>query len=117
MLRPSGRLLRRRPEPATGSEADGAAEVWKGRLLALPVLGLVLLIASGFDDIVALYKYPGGDRCGDGAGAHPSLVLVENHRVDRDRRDVDVSDRGESPGLIWPIGSPRGRARLTVDRG
>jgi Na+/proline symporter len=71
VLRPAGRLLRRRPEPAAGSEADGAAEVWKGRFLALPVLGLVLLIASGFDDIVALYKYLGVIA----AGTAPVLIL------------------------------------------
>ncbi len=72
VLRPAGRLLQRRPEPAAGAEAGGGtAEVWKARLLALPVLGLVLLIASGFDDIVALYKYLGVIA----AGTAPVLIL------------------------------------------
>ena len=72
VLRPAGRLLRRRPEPAAGAEAGGGpAEVWKGRLLALPVFALVLLIAGGFDDIVALYKYLGVIA----AGTAPVLIL------------------------------------------
>ena len=72
VIRPAGRLIRRHPEPEAPAESrGGAGEVWKGRMLALPVMGLVLLIASGFDDIVALYKYLGVIA----AGTAPVLIL------------------------------------------
>ncbi|MBC03292.1 MAG: hypothetical protein CMJ34_08330 [Phycisphaerae bacterium] len=61
----------------TGDEAavEGTVaepgRVWQLRVLALPVLGLVLLVASGFDDIVQLYKYLGVIA----AGTAPVLIL------------------------------------------
>ena len=62
-----------------GRETDAVSEgtapepgrVWQLRLLALPVLVLVLLVASGFEDIVKLYKYLGVIA----AGTAPVLIL------------------------------------------
>ncbi|MAD19649.1 MAG: hypothetical protein CMJ52_05435 [Planctomycetaceae bacterium] len=72
VLRPIHRMVRREAEPPPGSGDRGdAGEVWKARLLALPVLALVLLVASGFDDIIKLYKYLGVIA----AGTAPVLIL------------------------------------------
>ncbi len=72
VLRPARRLFRREAEPPSGSgDAGGAGEVWKARALAIPVLVLVLLVASGFDDIIKLYKYLGVIA----AGTAPVLIL------------------------------------------
>ena len=53
------------------SSAPEPGRVWQLRLLALPVLGLVLLVANGFEDIVKLYKYLGVIA----AGTAPVLIL------------------------------------------
>ena len=72
VLRPIRRAIRREAEPSAGAgDAGGAGEVWKARALAIPVLVLVLLVASGFDDIIKLYKYLGVIA----AGTAPVLIL------------------------------------------
>lgn len=72
VLRPIGRFIRRLPEPPPGSEAQGGAkEVWIGRLMALPVLILVIIVATYLQDILKLYKYLGIIM----AGTAPILIL------------------------------------------
>lgn len=57
-----------RDEP---SPAEARRRVRQARLLALPVLALVLLVAQGFDDIIKIYKYLGVIA----AGTAPVLIL------------------------------------------
>lgn len=54
-----------------GLDEPPRQDVRRARLLALPVLALVLLVARGFDDIVALYKYLGVIA----AGMAPVMIL------------------------------------------
>ena len=58
-------------DPGSESTVAEPGKVWQLRLLALPVLGLVLLVANGFEDIVKLYKYLGVIA----AGTAPVLIL------------------------------------------
>ena len=51
--------------------AEARRLVRQARLLALPVLALVLLVAQGFDDIIKIYKYLGVIA----AGTAPVLIL------------------------------------------
>lgn len=53
------------------SPAEARRLVRQARLLALPVLALVLLVAQGFDDIIKIYKYLGVIA----AGTAPVLIL------------------------------------------
>ncbi|MEE2973227.1 MAG: hypothetical protein VX672_08875, partial [Planctomycetota bacterium] len=62
--------LRRDGGRSDRREGD-AGRVWQVRLLSLPVLMLVLLVANGFDDIVKLYKYLGVIA----GGMAPVLIL------------------------------------------
>ena len=72
VIRPTWRLCRGKPELPPGAEAEGGKrEVLYGRLLTLPVLCLVIVVAAGMDDIITLYKYLGVIM----AGTAPIMIL------------------------------------------
>ncbi|MCH2162584.1 MAG: Na+:solute symporter [Phycisphaerales bacterium] len=72
VVRPLGRLMTGRPDPPGGAEAErGPRDVLYGRLLTLPVLILVIVVAAGLTDIITLYKYLGVIM----AGAAPIMIL------------------------------------------